>query len=114
MNFNEYQEGTAKTAIYPGAGNAPSIEGLSYVALGLAGEAGELCNKVKKVMRDNSGEITAEVREKLRDELSDVLWYASQFATEIGAYLSDVAQSNLEKLADRAKRGVLQGSGDNR
>ncbi|QBI98787.1 nucleotide pyrophosphohydrolase [Mycobacterium phage Bobby] len=114
MNFNEYQEGTAKTAIYPGAGNAPTIEGLSYVTLGLAGEAGELCNKVKKIIRDNGGELTAEAREKLRDELSDVLWYAAQFATEIGAYLGDVAEANLAKLADRAERGVLQGSGDNR
>lgn len=114
MNFLDYQHGTAKTAIYPGAGNKDSVEGLSYVVLGLVGEAGELANKTKKILRDDNGLIGDTARAKLADELSDVFWYASQLATQLGVRLEDVARQNLAKLADRAHRGVLQGSGDSR
>ena len=114
LNFIDYQRETATTAIYPGAGDPDSFEGLSYATLGLVGEAGELANKVKKIARDNGGVISDEVRAALRDELSDTLWYAAQFATQVGAQLNDVAEYNLAKLADRAQRGVLAGSGDRR
>jgi len=114
VNFLDYQYGTAETAIYPGAGDVNSIEGLTYVALGLGGEAGEIQNKVKKVIRDNNGIITDDIRAKLADELSDCLWYAAQFATQLGYSLEEICRANLKKLADRAERGVLQGSGDNR
>lgn len=114
MNFNDYQKGTATTAIYPGAGDANSVEGLSYVTLGLVGEAGELANKVKKVLRDDNGLIGDAVRAKLADELGDLSWYLAQFATQLGVELDSIAEANLAKLADRAKRGVLGGSGDGR
>jgi NTP pyrophosphatase (non-canonical NTP hydrolase) len=114
VNFNDYQRGTATTAIYPGAGDVNSVEGLSYVTLGLVGEAGEIANKVKKVLRDENGLIGDVVRAKLADELGDFLWYAAQLATQLGVELDSVAEGNLAKLADRAKRGVLQGSGDQR
>lgn len=114
MNFLDYQHGTARTAIYPGAGDVNSVEGLSYVTLGLAGEAGELANKVKKILRDEDGLIGDVVRAKLADELGDTLWYLSQFATQLGVRLEALAEANLTKLADRAERGVLQGSGDER
>lgn len=114
MNFNDYQDSTATTAIYPGAGDENSYEGLSYATLGLVGEAGEIANKVKKIARDNEGVIGNATRAKLADELGDFLWYAAQLATQLGIDLSAAAEGNLAKLADRADRGVLQGSGDTR
>ena len=109
IDFDRYQDVAHTTAIYPpGAG-------VYYTALGLAGEAGELCNKVKKLLRDIAGEVTPEVREKLRGELGDVLWYCAEFATAIGdTRLSAVVAANVAKLSDRASRGAIGGSGDTR
>ena len=114
MNFLDYQIGTAATAIYPGAGDINSVDGLSYTVLGLTGEAGELANKTKKILRDENGLIGDAVRAKLADELGDCLYYVSQLAAQLGVRLEDVARQNLVKLRDRKERGVLQGSGDNR
>jgi len=111
MNFNEYQENTAKTAIYTGQ---DSVGGLVYTTLGLNGEAGELANKVKKVLRDSDGIVSEEIRLKLLDEISDCLWYLSQLVTELGGKLEDVAVANIAKLTSRLERGVIKGSGDNR
>ena len=108
MNFQEYQAATATTAIYP------REIGLAYVALGLAGEAGEIANKVKKIYRDNGGVLTPEKAAVLKDELSDVLWYVSQLATEIDTSLESVAIDNISKLTSRKERGTLMGEGDNR
>lgn len=108
--FNEYQAQTSSTAIYPGQGETI---GLLYCGLGL-GEAGEIQGKIKKVLRDDSGNLTQEKREAIAAELGDLLWYASQLATELGVSLNTVAQQNLDKLADRKARDVLQGSGDER
>ena len=113
MNFDGYQLGTDSTAIYPGAGTG-SAAALTYVALGLAGEAGEVANKVKKVLRDNGGKVSDEVAENLRKELGDVQWYVARLATELGSYLSSIAEENAAKLAGRKDRGTLGGSGDER
>ncbi|QBI98234.1 MazG-like nucleotide pyrophosphohydrolase [Mycobacterium phage Sham4] len=114
MHLLEYQLRSADTAIYPGAGDVDSITGLSYAAMGLAGEAGEVANKVKKILRDQDGIITIENRVQLHKELGDVLWYLSQLATQIGSSLPAVAEDNIQKLSSRKDRGVLQGSGDER
>lgn len=114
MNFLDYQCGTAEFAIYPGAADTESYAGLSYVGLGLAGEAGEVAGKIKKIARDDDGLIHEAVRAKLADELGDVLWYVSQMASQLGLRLEGIARGNLAKLRDRQERGVLQGSGDNR
>lgn len=111
--FDLYQEETKKTAIFHDS-VASSTEALCYVALGLAGEAGEVANKVKKVIRDHSGVVTEEYRQTLISELGDVLWYAAQLATLINIPLSTVARGNLDKLFDRKERGTLQGDGDKR
>jgi NTP pyrophosphatase (non-canonical NTP hydrolase) len=111
LTFHEYQNATQTTAVYPGRG---CTGGLVYCALGLAGEAGELANKVKKVIRDDSGRVTHERAEALRRELGDVLWYVSQIANELGVSLTYTAGENLDVLADRKARNVLSGSGDNR
>jgi NTP pyrophosphatase (non-canonical NTP hydrolase) len=113
-DFVAYQRATARTAIYPSADTPRSYEGMSYCALGLAGEAGEIADKVKKIARDNAGTVTATARGQLAAELGDLLWYVAQFATQIGFDLDAIAAGNLAKLEDRRARGVLQGSGDNR
>ncbi len=111
MEFDEYQRKTKETAIYP---RDNPMTALSYATLGLAGEAGEIANKVKKIIRDQDGELSQEVKTKLGKELGDVLWYVSALATELGVNLSSVASDNIDKLFSRKERGVLGGSGDNR
>ncbi len=109
MNFNEYQKESRKTAIYPNAGN-----NMVYPVLGLSGEAGEVAEKMKKIIRDDGGKISEEKRAEIKKELGDVLWYIAQIATELGVELDEVASENLEKLFSRLERGKLGGSGDNR
>ena len=108
MTFEEYQKEAQKTALYPEAYR------LVYPALGLAGEAGELANKVKKVLRDHGGRLSEEAREAILAELGDVLWYVAQVATDLGESLEAVAQANLAKLRSRKERGRLGGDGDDR
>ena len=86
----------------------------SIPTLGLSGEAGEVAEKVKKVIRDKGGEFDDDTRLAICKELGDVLWYVAQIASELNLDLSNVAQGNLDKLADRAKRGKIKGNGDDR
>jgi len=109
MTFNEYQKESRKTAFYPNADN-----NMIYPVLGLAGEAGEVAEKMKKVIRDDGGKISEEKKIEIAKELGDVLWYVSQIATELKVSLEEVAEKNLEKLFSRLDRGKLGGSGDNR
>jgi NTP pyrophosphatase (non-canonical NTP hydrolase) len=109
MEFSEYQTLSRRTAAYPHAG-----DDMTYPALGLCGEAGEVAEKVKKTIRDDGGVLTDERRDALARELGDVLWYTAQLATEAGLDLERIAQDNLEKLLSRQERGVLRGSGDER
>lgn len=111
MDMSEYQHKARETAIYPDSGE---LLGLLYVSLGLVGEAGEFAGKVKKMLRDDNGEMTEERRAALEAELGDVLWYVAQVASELGTSLGGVARKNLAKLADRANRGALGGDGDER
>jgi NTP pyrophosphatase (non-canonical NTP hydrolase) len=106
-----YQILSESYAEYPGIGKS---EGLAYVTLGLAGESGEVAEKVKKLFRDDGGKLSEEKREEIRNELGDVLWYVAAVASETGLSLNDIATNNIKKLESRRKRGVLQGSGDNR
>lgn len=109
MNFNEYQTQSRQTAIYPNIGN-----NFIYPTLGLVGEAGEIAEKIKKVLRDGDGIITEEKKEELKKELGDVLWYIANLAIELGIDLEDIASSNLEKLSSRMERNTIHGDGDNR
>ena len=109
MLISEYQELSRRTATYPGAG-----DNIVYPTLGLAGEAGEVAEKVKKLLRDDGGVLSDERRAALAGELGDVLWYVAQVATEAGLDLEEIAQGNLDKLLSRQRRGVLSGSGDAR
>ena len=109
MELNAYQSAARKTAAYPDIGRNPI-----YPTLGLSGEAGEVADKVKKVIRDQSGVFDAPTREAIKLELGDVLWYVAQLAGELGYDLDQVAQANIDKLASRAARGRISGSGDSR
>jgi NTP pyrophosphatase (non-canonical NTP hydrolase) len=82
--------------------------------LGLAGEAGEVADKFKKIIRDKDGYISEEDRVEILKEIGDVLWYAATICRYMGKDFSEAAQSNLDKMHDRMERGVLNGSGDNR
>lgn len=106
MNFKEYQTRANATAIYD------SKFSILYPTLGLAGEAGEVADKVKKIIRDNKSLVNERV--EIAKELGDVLWYLAAVSRDIGVTLEDVAQMNIEKLESRKERGTLQGNGDNR
>jgi len=104
--LNAYQREASTTAHYP------HEQGVVYTALGLAGEAGEIANKMKKVIRGDKS--ITECREDLASELGDVLWYVAMLAKELGYSLDDIAQLNLAKLKDRQARNTIKGDGDNR
>jgi NTP pyrophosphatase (non-canonical NTP hydrolase) len=103
MNLKEYQKEAMKTVVFP------KEYYLIYPALGLVNEAGEYAGKIKKILRGDTN-----TTEAAAAELGDVLWYLAACAKALGVDLADIAQQNLDKLADRAARGVLKGSGDTR
>jgi NTP pyrophosphatase (non-canonical NTP hydrolase) len=109
MELNEFQKRALSTAVYPDQGN-----NLPYAVLGLAGEAGELAGKAKKVIRDDGGILTPERREAMIKELGDALWYVADTAFELNITLEAVAQNVLRKLQSRQERDVVRGDGDNR
>jgi NTP pyrophosphatase (non-canonical NTP hydrolase) len=90
MNFDEYQRETSRTAIYP------KDQAMAYLGLGLTGEAGEVANKAKKEIRDNTNNGDA-----IHEELGDVLWYIAQIAEVRGWSLEGIAGRNIQKLRDR-------------
>ena len=108
MDFNTYQQQAATTAVYP--------ESAKYVypTLGRCGEAGEVAEKIKKVIRDNGGVFTEEKKKEIIKEVGDVLWYIAALLSDLGVTMDETAVGNLEKLFSRKERGVLNGNGDNR
>jgi len=103
MNFSEYQEAAMRTAM-------ESSRNVPYMTLGLTGEAGEIANKAKKVIRDGK----ALDREDMIKELGDCLWYIAGIASVLDIDMEHIAEANIAKLKDRQNRGVIGGSGDNR
>lgn len=110
LGLDTYQEGALETALFPDIGGERCI----YPALGLANEAGEVLGKIKKLYRDGDGRVTPEFRRVVKKELGDVLWYVAVLADAFDLRVSEVAEANLEKLADRARRDAIRGSGDER
>lgn len=86
----------------------------TYIILGLAEEAGEVCGKFAKAIRDDKGHLSDKRKDAIKKELGDVCWFVSEIATDLGLSLEDVMQTNLDKLYDRQKRNVIGGSGDER
>lgn len=107
MEMDEYQAVAHETAVYP------EDRALEYLALGLAGEAGEVANKIKKVLRGDQPN-DPRFRRDLHAELGDVLWYLSELARVTGRSLGGIADDNLHKLRRRQGEGTLKGSGDGR
>ena len=108
MDVNAYQAAAKQTAVYP------EEMGILYTTLGLVGEAGEVAEKVKKVIPDHGGEMDDDMREAIALEVGDVLWYVANLVHELGYDLRYVAGANIQKLYDRQARDKLHGSGDTR
>ena len=115
MNFNEYQKKAMTTELMKRS-DVLSAHDPAFVAkiLGLVGEAGEVAEKFKKIVRDKNGVVGDDDKADIEKELGDVLWYISALADYLGLTLDEVANKNLEKLFSRRDRGVQKGSGDNR
>ena len=109
ITATEYQQKASETAIFP------KQKALEYITLGLTGEAGEIANKVKKLIRDGADEETLEQKKiEIGYEIGDVLWYCAMLAKEVGMNLGHVMENNINKLHSRKERGTISGSGDNR
>lgn len=108
MTLNEYQLAALETAVYP------EQYKVIYPALGMNGEAGEVADKVKKIIRDCNGEMTDEKKREIAMECGDVLWYCATLAHDLGYTLEEIGEMNKVKLKSRQDRGKLGGSGDNR
>lgn len=113
MDLDHYQKAADVTAVYEGHGTG-TWQALAYAALGAAGEAGEIANKVKKVNRDDGMEVTPERKEAILGEVGGCLWYLAAVCTELQTSLTQVAKANILQLADRSQRDALWGDGDNR
>ncbi len=110
MTFDEYQKQALVTAV----NTYDPMMAKTIWAMGVAGEAGEVIEKWKKIIAYKDGVISDEDQAELAKELGDVVWYIAVFAHELGLSLDDVMQRNLTKLADRQQRSVIKGAGDNR
>lgn len=108
MTLNEYQNKALETEDYP------SELKIILPTLGLTGEAGEVADKVKKVLRDNNGEFTDERKEEIAKEIGDVAWYLAVLAHSIGYTLDEICKMNIDKIDSRFVRGKIHGEGDNR
>lgn len=109
VDFDGYQRASRATAIYPDLG-----KNIIFPTLGLAGEAGEVAEKIKKVWRDRNGQPTREDRQAIAKEMGDVLWYVAQLATELHVSLNEIVSRNLEKITGRKRAETLHGAGDDR
>lgn len=108
MTLNEYQQMAVETAVY-GDGNK-----IIYPTLGLCGEAGEVSDKVKKIIRDKNGIFDEESKLAIAKEIGDVIWYCAALARDLDSSLEEICTINIEKLKSRQQRGVIAGSGDDR
>lgn len=110
MTFDEYQQQALTTAIY----NPDPLMDKTIWAMGVAGEAGEVVEKWKKIVAYKEGVVSDEDKAELGKELGDVVWYIAVLAQQLGLSFDDIMQQNLAKLKSRKARGVVKGAGDNR
>ncbi len=109
MDCDDYQRAAMRTAR-----DKDARDEFMHLVLGLVGEAGEIAEKIKKLVRDQDSDLARLDRDDMAAELGDVLWYTAVLANYLDLSLSDIAQRNVDKLADRQQRAVLGGSGDHR
>lgn len=110
LSFDDYQKQAIKTAI----NQDEDFKNLMYRTLGLVGEAGEIAEKIKKIIRDKDSKISVDDKQEIIKEMGDVLWYLQALADSLDVSFSAVAEINLDKIHSRKNRGVTRGSGDNR
>lgn len=110
MTFDEYQKQALTTAIT----NPDPLMDKTIWAMGVAGEAGEVIEKWKKIVAYKDGKLTEEDTAELGKELGDVVWYIAVLADRLELSLDEIMQNNLQKLLDRQQRNVQKGAGDNR
>ena len=103
VDFKSYQDMASETAVYK------TEHAVIYPALGLAAEAGEVANKVKKILRDGNFD-----RKAIADEVGDCMWYIAALCRDLNIDMQEIADNNIKKLKDRLERGVISGSGDDR
>lgn len=122
MNMNEYQERAMSTCM-------ASSNNISYMLIGMQGEMGELASKFAKAIRkgviaindndmsispDADPEVVRQLMDGVKGEIGDVLWFVACMCQVLGLSLEEVAQHNVDKLASRKQRGVIEGNGDER
>ena len=107
MEAKEYENFMSASKVYE---DLPII----YPALGLNGEAGEVADKVKKVLRDNNGIFGGQIKQDILKELADTLWYIWATADDMGYTLSDVFEAGVKKVKERQETNTVHGSGDDR
>ena len=113
MDFKEYQMRARRYDLFKPSGDYNTVSVVEKV-LGLAGEAGETADKVKKILRDKNGLISDVDKREVVKELGDTLWYISAISSYLGVELEEVAKQNIDKLESRRRRNQLHGEGDNR
>lgn len=109
MDFDEYQKRAIAKAVYPNVGN-----NITYPVLGICGEAGEVAEKIKKILRDKDGKVADSDLPGIIKEMGDVMWYIAALCNELNIPMSAVARASIEKVEGRHERGTLHGSGDDR
>ncbi len=114
MNIQDYSKQAISTDLYAGTEHAMDSHAMLEKVFGLSGEAGEVSEKFKKILRDKNGVATDEDKKELAKELGDILWYVNSVGIYLGYSLEDIAKINLEKVLSRKDRGMTNGSGDNR
>lgn len=110
MTFDEYQQQALTTLIE----HSDPLMSKTILAMGVAGEAGEVIEKWKKIVAYKGGVVSAEDKAELGKELADVIWYIAVLAHKLGLSLDELMQQNVAKLASRKARDVIKGQGDNR
>lgn len=111
MTFDEYQK-KAITTIHKAYDN-PIMQNSVWV-MGIAGEAGELVEKWKKAVAYREGKFDDQQWSDFKKEFADIIWYIAVLADSLDLSLDEIMQQNVQKLADRQKRDVIRGAGDNR
>ncbi|HYH75668.1 MAG TPA: nucleoside triphosphate pyrophosphohydrolase family protein [Candidatus Saccharimonadales bacterium] len=110
MTFDEYQQQALTTMVR----HKDPLMNKTVLAMGVAGEAGEVIEKWKKLVGYWDGDITDEFRQEMGKELADVVWYIATLSHELGLSFDEIMQQNVEKLRSRQERGAIKGAGDNR
>jgi len=110
MTFDEYQQ-QARTTMH---NNLDPLMAQTILAMGVAGEAGEVLEKWKKIVVYKKGKVSKKDKDELAKELGDVVWYIAVMAHDLGLSFDDIMGRNVEKLKSRKARGVIAGAGDNR